>query len=138
MVKLIFAGLICTVMAAAGCAQDDGCESAYNAITQAMVSVCAGAPYNTSSFCITCVGAGYYSNTGPTECACKTLAFDETSCTVPSDNDVMAQVRSAIDYAMDSCAAYRLPSADAGIDDAKSGDSRTVEATVDAGEDGQG
>lgn len=114
--RLPLALAIAVAVAAPGCSEDTGCEEARTTITNAIKNVCAEVPYSSTPFCTTCVQVGYYDTTGPTDCQCKTLTFEQASCTSLPSKDTTADVRNAIDWANQSCAAFHPPSSDGGAD----------------------
>ena len=99
------------------CDTQTGCEDARTAIVAEMKSVCGGDGYQggASAFCSTCVAKGYYATTGPSQCECKRLTFDQDFCSYSQNSEAEPAVRDAIDFADNSCPTFTLPGEDAGV-----------------------
>jgi hypothetical protein len=114
--RLLLAPGIAVALVVSACSEDTGCEEARSTVTNTIKSVCDQVPYSSSPFCMTCVQAGYYDTTGPTNCECKTLTFEQGSCTSLPGKDTTADVRNAIDWANQTCSSFHLPSSDGGAE----------------------
>lgn len=113
-----------TVLATAlvvACDQTNGCEEALEQTKRLSKDVCKETPYATTPFCAACVAAGYYSTTGPTDCECAVLAFDQSVCTYPADEEAKSEIRGAIKWANESCASFTTERRDGGTPDAAGG-----------------
>jgi hypothetical protein len=93
---------------AVSCNPGNGCEEALDQTEQATQDVCDDGAYAATAFCTTCVAAGYYSTTGPTDCRCTLLAYDQGTCAIPSDDEAKASVREAIKWANESCTTFTI------------------------------
>lgn len=109
-VALIFIGLI-------GCSDSNlgsGCEDARNQMIASMTTICGESAYSTSQFCQICFKNGYYATTGPADCRCSRLTFEQDACLYATGNDALSGVRDAIDWADSVCNTFSLPGVDAG------------------------
>lgn len=110
------------VLTGSSCDHSNGCEEALSQTKTQTIAVCAEVPYASTPFCKVCVDAGYLSTTGPMDCRCKLLAYDQASCTNPSDDDAKAAIRGAIVWANDSCSTFSIERGDGGTDDGSPSD----------------
>lgn len=101
---------------APACSDENGCGQAANDIIAATKAICAEPAFDSSAFCTVCVAAGYYSTTGPADCRCRLLRFDQPYCTSPGDDETRSMVRGAIAWAAESCPKVTISAADAGAD----------------------
>lgn len=124
-IALLFVALG-VVTCALSCSNNNGCEDALNNIKSNTQTVCSEDGYKDTAFCRVCVPAGLYSTSGPTDCVCKLLAFDQPYCTYPGDQEGLAGVRGAIEWANANCASLSLPDA---------GRETSTDAAVDAASD---
>lgn len=99
------------------CDQTNGCEEALAQAKKLTKAICKELPYSTTPFCTRCVDAGYYSTTGPTDCECTLLAFDQAVCTYPPDEEAKSEIRGAIKWANESCASFTTERRDGGAPD---------------------
>ena len=105
------------------------CEQARTEVIKQIKNVCDEPGYKgVSKFCTKCVANALYSTTGPSDCKCRPLTFDEAFCAFSKDEEAKPGVRAAIDDADKSCTAFVLPTDDAGAPTIDSG----AEAAVDA------
>jgi len=107
-------GLLVFALALGGCSIDrgSGCEDARTEMVKQIKSVCQETiAYADSPFCQTCVNNEYYSTTGPADCECAPLTLDAEFCSYSKDGEAKPAIRSAIDDANQTCAAFVLPRA---------------------------
>jgi hypothetical protein len=91
-----------------GCT-DTGCEDALEQTTKLTHEICdEEAAYGGTPFCSICVKAGRLSTTGPTDCRCTLLAYDQGVCSTPPDDDAKSSIRAAIKWANESCKTFTL------------------------------
>ena len=109
---LVLASLLpCLIVACS----NNGCEDALDQTSKLTHEICAGdTAYGATPFCQICVRAGYLSTTGPTDCRCSLLAYDQGVCSTPSDEEAKSAIREAIKWANESCRTFTLTSTDGG------------------------
>jgi len=122
---LAIAGVALALALALGaCATSNGCEDALKQTADVTHDICKNdAAFAATPFCSICVKANHLSTTGPTDCRCTLLAYDQDVCSIPSREDAKASVRGAIKWANDSCKTFTFDRPDgnggAGGDDGK-------------------
>src|SRR4051794_16519230 len=98
-VSSLGAALLATTFVLAGCDRSNGCEEALRKTTDLTNQICAEGAYKGTPFCKTCVAAGYLSTTGPTDCRCTLLVFDQAVCAFPEEDEAKSEIRGAIVWA---------------------------------------
>lgn len=112
--RLVLLGVLTAALTAlaTSCGGSNGCEDARGEVVDQMHAICKEPAYAASAFCSTCVAKHYYSTTGASDCRCKVLTFDQDFCSYLKGSDARSRVRSAIDYANESCAAFAFEAQD--------------------------
>jgi len=131
---MILCAAIAVSVALASCGDDNGCEKALQQVVTDTTTVCAESGYEGTPFCMTCATAGYYSTTGPTDCQCRLLAYDQPFCTYAGGDESVSAIRGAIAWANQNCASFSLPGDDAGTGDS-AGASDTASSEQEANAD---
>jgi hypothetical protein len=100
-------------LATFGCSNTNGCEEALEQTTKLTHEICDNdAAYGATPFCSICVKAGYLSTTGPTDCRCTLLAYDQGVCSNPSDDEAKSAIRDAIKWANQTCKTFTFGAPD--------------------------
>jgi hypothetical protein len=131
---LLFVAMVVSTLAT-GCSTSNGCEAALQQTIKLTTQICDQPAYHSTPFCSTCVAAGRFSTTGPADCRCTFLAFDQGMCTYPSDDDATAQIQGAIDWANEACLVFSIGSTDGSIDAAGTDGGAEVTGTDGNGRD---
>ncbi len=88
------------------CDGTNGCEDALHQTTKLTKEICSEDAYGATPFCSICAKADYLSTTGPTDCRCTLLAYDQGVCSTPSDDEAKSSIREAIRWANQSCKTF--------------------------------
>jgi hypothetical protein len=89
------------------CTTTSGCEEALDQTRKLTQEICdKDTAYGATPFCSICVKAGYLSTSGPTDCRCTLLAYNQGVCAIPSDDEAKSSIRDAIKWANESCTTF--------------------------------